>query len=125
MKEVFEDIAGFDLADADASANFIELGLDSLMLTQVALQLQKTFGVKVSFRQLMGECGSLDKLAAMLDDAVAAGSRGRRACRADAAPAPAATPSRQPRRCRSAMMPMPAFAAASRDGGRRRLRAAA
>ncbi|MET0892540.1 MAG: amino acid adenylation domain-containing protein [Pseudoxanthomonas sp.] len=67
LKDVFEDTAGFDLADADASANFIELGLDSLMLTQVALQLQKNFGVKVSFRQLMGECGSMDKLAAMLD----------------------------------------------------------
>ncbi|MEO6518235.1 MAG: aminotransferase class III-fold pyridoxal phosphate-dependent enzyme, partial [Pseudoxanthomonas sp.] len=70
LKEVFEDTAGFDLADADASANFIELGLDSLMLTQVALQLQKCFGIKVSFRQLMSECGSMDKLAAMLDSAL-------------------------------------------------------
>jgi amino acid adenylation domain-containing protein len=67
LKDVFEDIAGFDIADADAGANFIELGLDSLMLTQVALQLQKQFPVKISFRQLMGECASLDRLAAAFD----------------------------------------------------------
>src|SRR3546814_7431954 len=68
LKDLFEDVAGFDLADADSGANFIELGLDSLMLTQVALQLQKSLGSKVSFRQLMGECSTLDRLAARLDD---------------------------------------------------------
>jgi amino acid adenylation domain-containing protein len=67
LKDVFEEVAGFDLADADAESNFIELGLDSLMLTQVALQLQKTFAVKITFRQLMGECASLDRLADTLD----------------------------------------------------------
>ncbi|KAF1710075.1 type I polyketide synthase [Pseudoxanthomonas kalamensis DSM 18571] len=67
LKDVFEDVAGFDLAEADEGANFIELGLDSLMLTQVALQLQKTFPVKITFRQLMGECSSLQSLAASLD----------------------------------------------------------
>lgn len=67
VRDVFEDVAGFDLSDADGDANFIELGLDSLMLTQVALQLQKTFSLKVSFRQLMGEYGSLDRLVAGLD----------------------------------------------------------
>ncbi len=88
LKEVFEDVAGFDLADADLEANFIELGLDSLMLTQVALQLQKTFAVKVTFRQLMGDSASLERLLATLDaqlpqDAPAAVSA------APSAPAPA------------------------------------
>ena len=67
LKGVFEDVAGFDLSDADEQANFIELGLDSLMLTQVALQLQKTFAVKVTFRQLMGDHASLARLSALLD----------------------------------------------------------
>lgn len=67
LKDVFQETAGFDLTDADADANFMELGLDSLMLTQVSLQLQKAFGVKVSFRQLMSECSSIDSLARMLD----------------------------------------------------------
>src|SRR5690606_22006267 len=38
-----------------------------LMLTQVALQLQKTFAVKITFRQLMGDCASLGRLVAALD----------------------------------------------------------
>ncbi|WP_334178676.1 amino acid adenylation domain-containing protein [Pseudoxanthomonas sp.] len=67
LREVFEDVAGFELSETDGDASFIELGLDSLMLTQVALQLQKTFPVKVTFRQLMGEYASLDRLAAGLD----------------------------------------------------------
>jgi amino acid adenylation domain-containing protein len=96
LREVFEDTAGFDLADADTGANFMELGLDSLMLTQVALQLQKSFGVKVSFRQLMGECSSMDRLAAMLDAEMPAEA-------APAAPAPVAAP--QPA---VAAAPMPA-----------------
>ena len=83
LKDLFEDVAGFDMADAEADANFMELGLDSLMLTQVALQLEKAFGVKVSFRQLMGECASLGRLAGMIDAQLPPEV---------AAPAPAATP---------------------------------
>ena len=72
LKAVFEDIAGFDLSDADEDANFIELGLDSLNLTQVALQLQKTFAVKVTFRQLMAEFSSLRRLSELLDEQIPA-----------------------------------------------------
>ncbi|BDU16073.1 polyketide synthase [Lysobacter auxotrophicus] len=79
LRGLFENVAGFDMSDADADTNFIELGLDSLMLTQVAVQLQKTFEVPVNFRQLMGDCSSLDRLAGMLDASMPA----------DAAPAPA------------------------------------
>lgn len=67
LRGLFENVAGFDMSDADADTNFIELGLDSLMLTQVAVQLQKSFNVPVNFRQLMGDCSSLDRLAGMLD----------------------------------------------------------
>ncbi len=67
IREVFEEVAGFDIDAGDGGANFIELGMDSLMLTQVALQLQKAFPVKVTFRQLMGEYASLDRLVSALD----------------------------------------------------------
>ena len=68
LKAAFEEVAGIDLVDADPAAHFIELGLDSLMLTQVALHVSKTFAVKVNFRQLMGECASFERLAALLDE---------------------------------------------------------
>src|SRR5580704_11149016 len=45
----------------------MELGLDSLTLTQTARQLQKTFGINVTFRQLMEEYPNLDSLAEYLD----------------------------------------------------------
>ncbi|GAB3356723.1 amino acid adenylation domain-containing protein [Lysobacter tyrosinilyticus] len=72
LKDVFLETAGFDLSEADADANFMELGLDSLMLTQVSLQLQKAFGVKVTFRQLMSECSSIGRLVEMLEAEVPA-----------------------------------------------------
>ncbi|WP_426703027.1 amino acid adenylation domain-containing protein [Rhodanobacter sp. Col0626] len=67
LTELFEDIAGNEFEGVDASANFIELGLDSLSLTQVALQLQKTFALKITFRELMESCSSFDRLAAHID----------------------------------------------------------
>jgi acyl transferase domain-containing protein len=67
LRTVFEDVAGVDLDDAEPAAPFIELGLDSLSLTQVALQLQKNFGVKITFRQLMESYPSLLTLAEHLD----------------------------------------------------------
>ncbi|HEY5851480.1 MAG TPA: amino acid adenylation domain-containing protein [Lysobacter sp.] len=82
LRDVFEDVVGFDLSDADSEANFMELGLDSLMLTQVATQLQKTFAVSITFRQLMGEFSSLERLSKMLDEKLPA----------EAPPAPVAAP---------------------------------
>ncbi len=67
LKALFEDIAGLDLADADADANFMEFGLDSLALTQVALQLQKTFPVRITFRELMESLSTFEQLAMHID----------------------------------------------------------
>ncbi len=67
LREVFEDVAGVDLADAPTSAAFVELGLDSLTLTQAAIQLKKRFKVAITFRQLMEDYRSLDSLAAHFD----------------------------------------------------------
>lgn len=92
LRALFEDAAGLEVADADT--HFIEAGLDSLMLTQIALRLQKTFGVKVTFRQLMGECATLATLAALLaphvpDDAPPVAAPVAVAAVASAAAAPA------------------------------------
>ncbi|MBW3549723.1 MAG: amino acid adenylation domain-containing protein [Proteobacteria bacterium] len=67
LRELFQDVSGFDMGESDVDENFVEAGLDSLMLTQVALQLQKAFSIKVTFRQLMSDCASLDRLAGWLD----------------------------------------------------------
>ena len=67
LKSAFEDVAGMDFSDADGSTHFMELGLDSLMLTQMALHLSKVFPVKVTFRQLMADYSTLDRLAELVD----------------------------------------------------------
>ncbi len=67
LRVMFEEVSGVEMDDVESAATFLELGLDSLALTQVALQLQKTFGIKVTFRQLMQDFPNLDKLAAYMD----------------------------------------------------------
>jgi len=67
LTALFEDVAGNEFDDADTNANFVELGLDSLALTQVALQLQKTFALKITFRELMESCSSFERLAMHID----------------------------------------------------------
>ncbi len=67
LRELFEDVSGLDLAEADPAASFIELGLDSLTLTQAALQVRRQFDVQITFRQLMEKVPNLGALAAFLD----------------------------------------------------------
>ncbi|HEY9068270.1 MAG TPA: amino acid adenylation domain-containing protein, partial [Burkholderiaceae bacterium] len=67
LRGLFEDVAGMDLADSDASVSFVELGLDSLTLTQAALQVKKQFSVNLTFRQLMEQYRSFDSLAEFVD----------------------------------------------------------
>jgi len=68
LRELFEDVAGCDLAAADPCSAFVELGIDSLTLTQAALQVKKQFKINVTFRQLMEDFRSLDALAVHLDE---------------------------------------------------------
>ena len=63
IKKLLEESSGLELAEASPEETFLEMGLDSLFLTQVATSLSKKFGVKVSFRQLNEELPNLDKLA--------------------------------------------------------------
>nr|MBP8824214.1 amino acid adenylation domain-containing protein [Flavobacteriales bacterium] len=63
IKTLLEESSGLELAEAGNEETFLEMGLDSLFLTQVATSLSKKFGVKISFRQLNEELPNLDKLA--------------------------------------------------------------
>jgi len=68
LKTILEEASGLEMDQVDTQSSFIELGLDSLLLTQVSLLIKKEFSVPVSFRQLNENCGSLDLLAAYLDE---------------------------------------------------------
>lgn len=63
IKHLLEESSGLELAEASNEETFLEMGLDSLFLTQVATSLSKKFGVKISFRQLNEDLANLEKLA--------------------------------------------------------------
>ncbi|NEQ43674.1 MAG: aminotransferase class III-fold pyridoxal phosphate-dependent enzyme [Leptolyngbya sp. SIOISBB] len=67
IQEVLEESSGLDLAGADPSLTFLDLGLDSLSLTQVGIALKKKVGIKVTFRQLLEDFPTLESLATHLD----------------------------------------------------------
>ena len=52
IRKIIIDISGEDEEVVTDESNFIEMGLDSLVLTQLAIQLSKAFSVAISFRQL-------------------------------------------------------------------------
>ncbi len=68
IKEILENTSGIEMGAVNPDMSFIEMGLDSLLLTQITLQMKKEFGVPVSFRQLNESCGTLDLLASYLDE---------------------------------------------------------
>ena len=67
LRSVLKDLSGQDQSGADVNASFLELGFDSLFLTQVAGAFRKEFGIKVTFRQLLEDFSTMDSLAGHLD----------------------------------------------------------
>ncbi len=68
--ELFERSSGIEVGSFDNDTSFLEMGMDSLFLTQVALLLKKELKVTVTFRQLMEDYASINLLAAYLIDKV-------------------------------------------------------
>ena len=65
---ILRGLSGCDLSDDSADTSFLELGFDSLLLCQVAQDLQGRFAVKVSFRQLLGELSTVTTLVRFICD---------------------------------------------------------
>jgi acyl transferase domain-containing protein/glutamate-1-semialdehyde aminotransferase len=70
LKEIIEETSGLEIASVDDSTTFLEMGLDSLSLTQVGLALKKKFKVKVTLRQLLEICPNLVTLADLINPAL-------------------------------------------------------
>jgi amino acid adenylation domain-containing protein len=72
LKEIIQNLSGIQVADLDSQATFLELGFDSLFLTQANLAFKKKFKVKLSVRQLLEKYSRLDALAAYIDETLPA-----------------------------------------------------
>ncbi|MBL9166640.1 MAG: aminotransferase class III-fold pyridoxal phosphate-dependent enzyme [Verrucomicrobiales bacterium] len=65
IRELIFEVSGTTVTDDTVS--FLELGLDSLFLTQAGHALRTKFGIKITFRQLLESSSSVQELAAYLD----------------------------------------------------------
>ncbi|TDD93466.1 polyketide synthase [Flavobacterium cellulosilyticum] len=67
ISSIVSQISGIEYPNNANSHSFLDLGLDSLTLTQLAIKLKKDFKLPVTFRQLNEECNSPYILAEYLD----------------------------------------------------------
>ncbi|HEY2392078.1 MAG TPA: amino acid adenylation domain-containing protein [Candidatus Angelobacter sp.] len=63
LKEIFAKVLGIAPAEIGITTSFIELGLDSLALSDASLRLQQTFGVLIPFRALLEQLPTIEKVA--------------------------------------------------------------
>jgi len=87
IKEIFEDASGIDMNGVPENMPFGEAGFDSLLLTQIALQLKKEFGLPITFRRMYEEYNTVELLAQFIDAGLPAGAYGSAAAAPYAAPA--------------------------------------
>jgi acyl transferase domain-containing protein len=63
LRQLFADLSGLQAESLDPTVPLLELGLDSLALTQAANAMNKRFGVKIKFRELLDENATIAALA--------------------------------------------------------------
>ncbi len=68
LAALLENLSGIDVAGAPPGTSFLELGFDSLFLTQASQAIKTRFNAAVSFRQMMGELATTDALAKHLNE---------------------------------------------------------
>ncbi len=66
IKAVLHELSGVPVERMSHAATFLEIGFDSLFLTQAILAIRKRFGVAVAFRQIFEELSTIDALAAFI-----------------------------------------------------------
>jgi amino acid adenylation domain-containing protein len=93
---IFEDLSGERPESTDAPTTFLEMGYDSLFLTQVAQKIQSQLKVKITFRQLLGEFSTIPTLAGFLADKIPMPAAASTAATGAAAAAPVAGASAAP-----------------------------
>jgi amino acid adenylation domain-containing protein len=65
---LLQDLAGVELGVIKPDLTFVEMGFDSLFLTQVSQAFSKKFGVKISIGQMWEDLNTPDRIATFLDD---------------------------------------------------------
>ena len=67
VKQVLEDASGIEMTGVNTNQNFLEVGFDSLLLTQVATSLKRKFNLPITFRKLNEEYATVNSLVSYLE----------------------------------------------------------
>jgi len=67
VRDIAGDLSGVSRETITEHATFLELGFDSLFLTQLSAACQKTFGLRITFRQLFSDLPTIAALGSYLD----------------------------------------------------------
>ncbi len=79
LSELLQKLSGLSAQEISPSVSFLEMGFDSLFLTQASLRFKNEFKVRITFRQLFEDAPTIEALARYIDEKMPA----------DALPAPA------------------------------------
>ena len=109
------ELSGYPVEDLAEASTFLELGFDSLFLTQLSTAFQTEFQVKITFRQLFDSLPSIAAVSGYLDRELPAERMvsGQEA-QVPTAPAPSSAPT--PGSPAPAVMPIPAMPVRSLTG---------
>lgn len=70
LKSIFEEASGINADTYSTETSFLELGMDSLFLSQFSMVLKKELQVQITFRQMIEEFNTIDKLTEHLSGSV-------------------------------------------------------
>ncbi|MCF8246999.1 MAG: amino acid adenylation domain-containing protein [Saprospiraceae bacterium] len=73
IKASLHELSGMEPAQMDASASFLELGFDSLFLSQAIIRFNQKFKLDLSFRVLFEDAPTIEELAEFVDELLPAG----------------------------------------------------
>jgi amino acid adenylation domain-containing protein len=103
LKTLVKELSGLGESEINFAVSFLEMGFDSLFLTQASQAFQQKFGIKITFRQMLDDLSTVTALANYIDQKLPA----------DALPAPAAA---QPAAVQPSMVPTQPLIAAAPNG---------
>jgi len=72
LREIANDLSGIPMESLHEDISFLDLGFDSLFLTQLSVAYQKAFSIRVTFRQLFDDLSTLTALSSYIDGALPA-----------------------------------------------------
>jgi amino acid adenylation domain-containing protein/FkbH-like protein len=70
LRVLIAKMSGFSEDSIETGTTFTQMGFDSLFLTQVSVAVEKEFGVRIGFRQLLEQFSTLDLLAGHIESRV-------------------------------------------------------